>query len=275
MITKLTEFKKLNEKKALITDKAKPKKNKMHKILGIPEDKEIQDIYTSGTKLAKDLVAKVGKKKANGMLAFAANIDKTVNVFDKAHKALAKIEEAYTINEAVNTADELASFLNKESSHFAAFLKPKRFTAITKGDNIVEVKPASGSFTITVDFSNSTINTTGKPEYPESVSYTEIMEYIKITKFAIIDESANKIEEGYDDQGHYQEEEDEDELYNDPDGDLDGFNPDSEMYDYNEDDDYQIVLDEIYRNINSAIRQGYDPKLLIDKITDKIRREHL
>lgn len=89
------------------------------------------------------------------------------------------------INEAVNTADELVNLMNKESKHFAAFLKPKKLTAVANGD-VVTIKPASGSFTITVDFGNSTIDTTGKPSYPESVSYIEIMEYCKLTKFKII-----------------------------------------------------------------------------------------
>lgn len=94
----------------------------------------------------------------------------------------------FVLNEAINTADDLANFINKESKHFAAFLKPKKLSATTNGD-IATIKPASGSFTITVDFGNSTIDTTGKPEYPESVSYVEILEYCKITKFKIIGES--------------------------------------------------------------------------------------
>lgn len=70
----------------------KIKKGKMHKILGIPEDKEIEDVYTSGSKLAKDLVAKVGKKKASSMINFAANINSANNIFDKAQKSLENIE---------------------------------------------------------------------------------------------------------------------------------------------------------------------------------------
>ena len=72
----------------------------------------------------------------------------------------------------------LADFLNKESKHFSSFLKPKRFTASVSGD-ILKITPASGSFTITADFKKKSLTTTGKPEYPESVSYTEIMEYVK------------------------------------------------------------------------------------------------
>lgn len=70
--------------------KAKPKKGKMHKMLGIPEDKEIQDVYTSGKKLAKDLLNACNgdKKKATGMLALPANANSEKNVFDAALSAM-------------------------------------------------------------------------------------------------------------------------------------------------------------------------------------------
>jgi len=89
----------------------------------------------------------------------------------------------------------LADFLNKESKHFSSFLKPKRFTASVSGD-ILEITPASGSFTITADFKKKSLTTTGKPEYPESVSYTEIMEYVKRrTGMEPVNES-NELNEG-------------------------------------------------------------------------------
>jgi len=88
------------------------------------------------------------------------------------------------INEAVATPEELASFIQKNEKHFAAFLKPKKLTATVEGKSVV-IKPASGSFTITVDYAKSTINTTGKPAWPESTSYVELMEYLKITKFKL------------------------------------------------------------------------------------------
>lgn len=93
IITSVLEFKKHISEKKLISDVAKPKKGKMHKVLGIDADKDIQDVYTSGKKLAADLVAKVGKKKAQGMLAFVANINKEHNIYDKALTALKNIEE--------------------------------------------------------------------------------------------------------------------------------------------------------------------------------------
>lgn len=64
------------------------KKGKMHDILNIPDDKKITDVYTSGKELAKDLVDKVGKKEATGMLAFAANINKEHDIFDIALSAM-------------------------------------------------------------------------------------------------------------------------------------------------------------------------------------------
>jgi len=71
----------------------KVKKGKMHKILNIPEDKDVEDIYKSGEELVKVLVKKVGEKKATEMINFAANINSKKNIFDSAQKALKKIEE--------------------------------------------------------------------------------------------------------------------------------------------------------------------------------------
>lgn len=95
------------------------------------------------------------------------------------------VKESINMNEAAkDSPEELAAFINKEQSHFAAFLKPKKLSASVSG-KVVTIKPASGSFTITVDFGKSAIDTTGKPAYPESVSYVEIMEYCKLTKFKV------------------------------------------------------------------------------------------
>jgi hypothetical protein len=72
----------------------------MHKLLDIPADKKIDDVYTSGKKLAEDLLkavedakivpAKDVKKKAASMLAFAANwpSDGKNSILDKALKAI-------------------------------------------------------------------------------------------------------------------------------------------------------------------------------------------
>ena len=72
----------------------KPEKGKMHKVLGIPEDDKIEDHYSSGKDLASALVKAVkgDKKKAAGMLAFAANVKGgTRDIFDKALVALKTI----------------------------------------------------------------------------------------------------------------------------------------------------------------------------------------
>jgi len=115
----------------------------------------------------------------------AKNYDKVIDTLRRCD-AIDSIDESeeFEINEAVATPEELASFIQKEEKHFAAFLKPKKLTATVSG-KVVTIKPGSGSFTITVDYAKSTIDTTGKPEWPESTSYVELMEYIKITKFKL------------------------------------------------------------------------------------------
>lgn len=79
-------------------------KGLMHKILGIPQDKKISDAYSSGEKLATDMLkavkskklvpAKQIRKKATSMLAFAANWPKEGKntVIDRALKAIKNIE---------------------------------------------------------------------------------------------------------------------------------------------------------------------------------------
>lgn len=81
-------------------NEAKATKGLMHKLLNIPADKKIDDVYTSGKKLAEDLLkavidsktvpAKDAKKKAASMLAFAANwpSDGKNSILDKALKAI-------------------------------------------------------------------------------------------------------------------------------------------------------------------------------------------
>lgn len=72
----------------------KVKKGKMHKLLNIPDDKEVSDVYTSGEKLAKALMAKVkNEKEVTGMLAYPANTNPKDNVFDKALRYMKKIGE--------------------------------------------------------------------------------------------------------------------------------------------------------------------------------------
>lgn len=67
---------------------------KMHKLLGIDTKEKIEDTYTSGIKLAQDLYDKVkDKKEVTGMLAFAANINKETDIFDKALSAVDEIKD--------------------------------------------------------------------------------------------------------------------------------------------------------------------------------------
>jgi hypothetical protein len=76
----------LNEAKNSI-DTSGIRKNLMHELLDIPEDKKITDVYKSGKKLAEDLVNALESKnvvpkkdiqaKAAQMLVFAGNWPKT------------------------------------------------------------------------------------------------------------------------------------------------------------------------------------------------------
>ncbi len=65
---------------------AKPKKGKMHDLLGLSDDETVTSKYSSGESLAKALMRATNndRKKVSSMLAFAANVDKTDNVLDSA-----------------------------------------------------------------------------------------------------------------------------------------------------------------------------------------------
>ena len=77
-------------------NESRTRKNLMHELLGIPEDKKISDVYKSGRKLAEELVDAIKKsnivpekevqKKAASMLAFVGNWpnDPKNSVFDVA-----------------------------------------------------------------------------------------------------------------------------------------------------------------------------------------------
>lgn len=85
-------------------NEAKISKGLMHKLLEIPEDKKISDVYKNGKELAHDLLSAVKKakivpskeirKKATSMLAFAANWPSSPDssVLDKALKEIKKTE---------------------------------------------------------------------------------------------------------------------------------------------------------------------------------------
>ena len=75
---------------------SRTRKNLMHELLQIPEDKKISDVYKSGRKLAEELVSAIKKsnivpekevqRKAASMLAFVGNWpnDPKNSVFDVA-----------------------------------------------------------------------------------------------------------------------------------------------------------------------------------------------
>lgn len=86
---KYNEF--MNETKKWAKD-INPKKGEMHDLLNIPRDKKISDVYTSGEKLAKDLVKALGgdQKKAASKLALPANANADKDIFDTALAALKK-----------------------------------------------------------------------------------------------------------------------------------------------------------------------------------------
>ena len=77
-------------------NESRTRKNLMHELLGIPEDKKISDVYKSGRKLAEELVDAIKKsnivpekevqRKAASMLAFVGNWpnDPKNSVFDVA-----------------------------------------------------------------------------------------------------------------------------------------------------------------------------------------------
>ena len=73
-----------SKKKTISKVKIKP--GKMHKLLDIPEDKTIIDVYKSPKKLVDDLMKATDNdyKKVKGMIAFAANIHKGHELFKKA-----------------------------------------------------------------------------------------------------------------------------------------------------------------------------------------------
>jgi hypothetical protein len=72
--------------------KVKIKPGKMHKLLDIPEDKTITDVYKSPKKLVDDLMNATNDdyKKVKGMIAFAANIHKGHELFKDALKLVVK-----------------------------------------------------------------------------------------------------------------------------------------------------------------------------------------
>lgn len=81
----------LNEsKKTKTISRVHIKPGKMHQLLGIPDNEQIQDHFNNGKHLAMALVKALGgdQRKAAGMLAWVANIQKGHNIFDEALSSL-------------------------------------------------------------------------------------------------------------------------------------------------------------------------------------------
>lgn len=94
-----------------------PKAGKMHKVLGIDADKKIEDVYKDGDKLAQALYDKLkDKKEVTGMLAFAANINKEVDIFDKALKAIKDVKES--VNEARDAIGTFKHDWDADGKHY-------------------------------------------------------------------------------------------------------------------------------------------------------------
>lgn len=71
------------------SDDVDVERGKMHDLLGVPQDEDVEDEYDSGQALADDLVDAVGdEQEASGMIAFAANIDDEENIYDDALDAI-------------------------------------------------------------------------------------------------------------------------------------------------------------------------------------------
>ena len=68
------------------------KQGKLRKLLNIPGDKKVDEVYTSGHKLAADLMKKVKYDAAIRMLVFAANMNQNSKVFKSAVNAIKKMK---------------------------------------------------------------------------------------------------------------------------------------------------------------------------------------
>lgn len=68
-------------------------RGEMHKALDVPEDKKVSTHYTSGEQLARDLIDARGREEAAGMINFAANVSGEDNIFDRAQRALSRIDK--------------------------------------------------------------------------------------------------------------------------------------------------------------------------------------
>lgn len=69
------------------------KQGKLRKLLNIRDSDSIDDAYTSGSKLARDLLKKVDYEEAIKMLVFAANMNPEIKVLKSAVNACKRMKE--------------------------------------------------------------------------------------------------------------------------------------------------------------------------------------
>lgn len=69
------------------------KQGKLRKLLNIKDSDNIDDAYTSGSKLARDLLKKVDYEEAIRMLVFAANMNPDIKVLKSAVNACKRMKE--------------------------------------------------------------------------------------------------------------------------------------------------------------------------------------
>lgn len=69
------------------------KQGKLRKLLNIKDNENLDDKYTSGAKLAKDLLKKVDYAAAIKMLVFAANMNPDIKVLKAAVNACKRLKD--------------------------------------------------------------------------------------------------------------------------------------------------------------------------------------
>lgn len=66
------------------------KEGRLRKILGVPKNKSIEDVYKSGQQIANRLLSKVDYNSAIKMITFAANMNPDNKLFKSAFNAVKK-----------------------------------------------------------------------------------------------------------------------------------------------------------------------------------------
>jgi hypothetical protein len=131
---------------------AEPEKGKMHELLGLDPKEKITSKYSSGEKLASDLLkANYGdKRKTSSMLAFAANIHKGEDIFDKALSSLKKKDKT---NESSNPVMMFEEFIEQEKNNKKEFDKIHKLLGMKDNETVVS-KYTSGA-QLAVDLVNA------------------------------------------------------------------------------------------------------------------------